>query len=636
MNTEGGMLFPKDSMPDRNLERRATNAGLSEQNFEGQPAYSAVRPQAWSSLSVKWVDTDKGDEGRPNYRSRPVCRDVKRAKRPGEQLRVSELFSSMLPLELAPETWRGPRLMPAEIFGTNAQSIGKLGNDHRQCVQGLASISQVEGSQHLVDAGISPQYDCADSPEYETAPTIVDSSSASSIPTSCAEDCWNGGTWSPVGTIDSQNFCCCGTTYVAFVPSRTTSSEAEGQSRQELVYMSPVWGTLDESEHRTNASSASRREDSDWEVQRILRGTPFKDIPLVRPSRTRTVVGKKVDTFPFGLYTKQGGSGITAYTFQLPSLIKAVHAAAENPGLSYTSFVVSLMLEGSMVDWHRDVSKYPNAVNTVLQLSVTAEGYQGGELQLLNHFELEWKRDWVRVPSMQNQWVTFKPMLGTAVHCRFPVSALQSAACSLKCDNSGYDFEGINLGSQIFLELLDWSDHLEAIDPLQLKREKLDKGIEDPGDENDFEDDENGEKPDENWTPSEQQQRDLKRLHDNLGHSSTPEFIKMRGGAFQPMIRWAKHHFQCPTCEASVRPAPGPVAKRPASYSFNQLVGLELFFPWSLVNGSDVIVLNCVSWGTSCQSLQVLPDRSPDLRSYLVGIVSIDYRCRRCVPSGTV
>eukprot|EP00971_Amphidinium_carterae_P267264 5301645-Amphidinium_carterae.2 len=48
---------------------------------------------------MKWVDTDKGDETKPNYRSRLVCREVKKAKRPGEQLKTSELLSSMPPLE---------------------------------------------------------------------------------------------------------------------------------------------------------------------------------------------------------------------------------------------------------------------------------------------------------------------------------------------------------------------------------------------------------------------------------------------------------------------------------------------------------------------------------------------------------
>eukprot|EP00971_Amphidinium_carterae_P049555 976725-Amphidinium_carterae.3 len=50
-------------------------------------------------LSMKWVDTDKGDQERPNYRSWLVCREVKKAKKPGEQLKASDLFSSMLALE---------------------------------------------------------------------------------------------------------------------------------------------------------------------------------------------------------------------------------------------------------------------------------------------------------------------------------------------------------------------------------------------------------------------------------------------------------------------------------------------------------------------------------------------------------
>eukprot|EP00971_Amphidinium_carterae_P241873 4802551-Amphidinium_carterae.1 len=29
---------------------------------------------------MKWIDTDKGDQERPNYRSRLVCREVKKAK----------------------------------------------------------------------------------------------------------------------------------------------------------------------------------------------------------------------------------------------------------------------------------------------------------------------------------------------------------------------------------------------------------------------------------------------------------------------------------------------------------------------------------------------------------------------------
>ncbi|CAK0813925.1 unnamed protein product [Prorocentrum cordatum] len=50
-------------------------------------------------IPLKWVDTNKGDAERPNYRSRLVVKEIKAKKRPDEQLEVSEVFSAMPPLE---------------------------------------------------------------------------------------------------------------------------------------------------------------------------------------------------------------------------------------------------------------------------------------------------------------------------------------------------------------------------------------------------------------------------------------------------------------------------------------------------------------------------------------------------------
>ena len=50
-------------------------------------------------ITVKWVDTNKGDDKKPNYRSRLVARDLKKLKKLGNQLQVEELFSAMPPLE---------------------------------------------------------------------------------------------------------------------------------------------------------------------------------------------------------------------------------------------------------------------------------------------------------------------------------------------------------------------------------------------------------------------------------------------------------------------------------------------------------------------------------------------------------
>ena len=50
-------------------------------------------------ITVKWVDTNKGDDKKPNYRSRVVAREIKKLKNLGNQFRVKELFSAMPPLE---------------------------------------------------------------------------------------------------------------------------------------------------------------------------------------------------------------------------------------------------------------------------------------------------------------------------------------------------------------------------------------------------------------------------------------------------------------------------------------------------------------------------------------------------------
>ena len=50
-------------------------------------------------LRCRWVDTNKGDERKENYRSRLVAMEIKKAKKPEEQLSASELFSSTPPLE---------------------------------------------------------------------------------------------------------------------------------------------------------------------------------------------------------------------------------------------------------------------------------------------------------------------------------------------------------------------------------------------------------------------------------------------------------------------------------------------------------------------------------------------------------
>ena len=49
-------------------------------------------------ITIKWVDRNKGDNERPNYRSRLVCREIKRAHN-AEHIPEYASFSAMPPLE---------------------------------------------------------------------------------------------------------------------------------------------------------------------------------------------------------------------------------------------------------------------------------------------------------------------------------------------------------------------------------------------------------------------------------------------------------------------------------------------------------------------------------------------------------
>jgi hypothetical protein len=50
-------------------------------------------------IPLRWIDTNKGDDEHPKYRSRLVVREIKAAKAPEDQLPAEQLFSSMPPLE---------------------------------------------------------------------------------------------------------------------------------------------------------------------------------------------------------------------------------------------------------------------------------------------------------------------------------------------------------------------------------------------------------------------------------------------------------------------------------------------------------------------------------------------------------
>ncbi len=51
------------------------------------------------AVTLKWIDTNKGDRTQPRYRSRLVAREIKKAMRSEDRPDQAELFSAMPPLE---------------------------------------------------------------------------------------------------------------------------------------------------------------------------------------------------------------------------------------------------------------------------------------------------------------------------------------------------------------------------------------------------------------------------------------------------------------------------------------------------------------------------------------------------------
>ncbi|CAK0875118.1 unnamed protein product [Prorocentrum cordatum] len=90
--------------------------------FEPSDEETCRRLTGRAPLRTRWVDTNKGDEQRPKYRSRLVAMEIKAAKKASEQMSASELFSSTPPLEavkllcsLMVSMGRSPRGLPLKI-----------------------------------------------------------------------------------------------------------------------------------------------------------------------------------------------------------------------------------------------------------------------------------------------------------------------------------------------------------------------------------------------------------------------------------------------------------------------------------------------------------------------------------------
>eukprot|EP00434_Breviolum_minutum_P042976 symbB.v1.2.038276.t1/scaffold5896.1/size48089/1 len=95
-DVNGGWLPPAEVRKARDLEldylrRQAV--------YEKRPISECYEVTGKKPIGTRWLDTDKGDPRKPNFRSRLVVREIKAAKAPEDQLPQSLLFSSTPPLE---------------------------------------------------------------------------------------------------------------------------------------------------------------------------------------------------------------------------------------------------------------------------------------------------------------------------------------------------------------------------------------------------------------------------------------------------------------------------------------------------------------------------------------------------------
>ena len=81
----------------------------------------------------------------------------------------------------------------------------------------------------------------------------------------------------------------------------------------------------------------------------------------------------------------------------------------------------------------------------------------------------------------------------------------------------------------------------------------------------------------ESITPS--QQAELRKLHVNLGHPPQAEFLRTLrvAHAKDQVIRWARHHFRCSTCEGQQGQKGRRRAAIPRTYRFNKIVAVCSF-----------------------------------------------------------
>ena len=113
---------------------------------------------------------------------------------------------------------------------------------------------------------------------------------------------------------------------------------------------------------------------------------------------------------------------------------------------------------------------------------------------------------------------------------------------------------------------------------------------------------------------SEEEKRQVLKMHKGLGHPQKAEFVRfMRAARIRgEVIRWAAHEFSCPACEARPRPKATRTAAIPRTYQPNRVLGIDLIY-LPEVGGHELFpALSMLDWGSNYQMVERVPDKHPE------------------------
>ena len=107
---------------------------------------------------------------------------------------------------------------------------------------------------------------------------------------------------------------------------------------------------------------------------------------------------------------------------------------------------------------------------------------------------------------------------------------------------------------------------------------------------------------------SEADRRKIKKLHENLGHPSTEDFVRAlkMARAREEVWRYVKTEFKCGLCQSHQRPELNRPATIPRSYAPGRTVGVDVVFFPDVKPNETIPVLNMTDWGSCYQVLEPL------------------------------